>query len=67
MVKIDLCIRCGACAKACPVDAIFMDISGEPFVCIHCGRCVPFCPHACLEMADTSNPPLKRDEEELQP
>ena len=45
-----LCIRCGECADACPVDAVYLDETGDPFVCIHCGRCVPFCPHGCLEM-----------------
>jgi Fe-S-cluster-containing hydrogenase component 2 len=52
VVKKKLCIRCGACAKACPVDAIYLDPGSEPFVCIHCGRCVPFCPHDCLEMVE---------------
>jgi Fe-S-cluster-containing hydrogenase component 2 len=50
MVRKDLCIHCGRCAPACPVDAIALDEVGEPFVCIHCGRCVPFCPHDCLAM-----------------
>ena len=50
MVKNNLCILCGECASACPVDAIYLDSTGEPFVCIQCGRCVPFCPHDCLEM-----------------
>jgi len=49
VVRKKLCIRCGDCAKACPVDAIYLDASGEPFVCIHCGRCVQYCPHDCLE------------------
>jgi aldehyde:ferredoxin oxidoreductase len=49
VVKKKRCIRCGACAAACPADAIYLDPSGEPFVCIHCGRCVEFCPHDCLE------------------
>src|SRR5512143_2253313 len=40
IVRKKLCIRCGECAKACPVDAIFLDTTREPFVCIHCGRCV---------------------------
>jgi Fe-S-cluster-containing hydrogenase component 2 len=35
---------------ACPVDAVYLDPTGEPFVCLHCGQCVPFCPHDCLEM-----------------
>jgi len=52
VVKKDLCIRCGACVKACPVDAIAEDFEGAPYVCIHCGRCVEFCPHDCLEMVD---------------
>jgi ferredoxin len=51
-VRKKLCIRCGECAKACPVDAIYLDHAGEPFVCIHCGKCIPFCPHDCLELMD---------------
>ena len=54
--KKKLCIRCGECAKACPVDAIFMDHDDRPYVCIHCGRCVGFCPHDCLEMAEIVQP-----------
>lgn len=54
-VRKKLCTRCGACAAACPVDAIFIDQEGEPFVCLHCGRCIPFCPHDCLELTDVAN------------
>ena len=50
IVRTKLCIRCGECAPACPVDAVYLDQAGEPYVCIHCGRCVEFCPHDCLEM-----------------
>jgi Fe-S-cluster-containing hydrogenase component 2 len=57
IVKKKLCIRCGDCAEACPVDAIYLDDTDEPFVCIHCGRCVPFCPHDCLEMVKVSAEP----------
>lgn len=52
-VKVDrsLCIRCGRCAEACPVDAVYIDAeSALPYVCIHCGRCVAFCPHTCIEL-----------------
>ncbi len=52
IVKKKLCIRCGECVDACPVDAIFQNHEGEVFVCIHCGRCVDFCPQGCLEMQE---------------
>ncbi len=52
IVKKKLCIRCGECVDACPVDAIFQNHEGEVFVCIHCGRCVEFCPQGCLEMQE---------------
>jgi Fe-S-cluster-containing dehydrogenase component len=54
LVKKRLCIRCGECAAACPVGAVYLDESREPFVCIHCGKCVSFCPHDCLEMVEAS-------------
>jgi Fe-S-cluster-containing dehydrogenase component len=50
--KKNLCIRCGECARACPVDAIYLDHDERPYVCIHCGRCVAFCPHDCLELVE---------------
>ncbi len=64
-----LCIRCGACAKACPVDAIYIDAALEPYVCIHCGRCVPLCPHDCLEHTELSrsvSPALKEATADLE-
>jgi Fe-S-cluster-containing dehydrogenase component len=49
-----LCIRCGECARACPVDAIHLSAQDNaPYLCIHCGRCVAFCPHSCLALNDT--------------
>lgn len=63
IVKKDLCIRCGACIEACPVNAIAEDDEGNPYVCIHCGRCVGFCPHQCLEMED-SDPEAARAKKE---
>lgn len=51
-VRKSLCIQCGDCANACPVNAIYLDVTGEPYVCIHCGRCVEFCPHDCLELVE---------------
>ena len=60
-VKRELCIECGDCAAACPVDAIHLDAAGLPFVCIHCGRCVVFCPHDCLEMAQAGRKPVDQE------
>jgi len=54
IVKRALCIRCGQCVEACPVEAIYQDQGGEVYVCIHCGQCVPFCPQNCLEMVETA-------------
>ena len=51
----ELCLLCGRCASACPVNAIRLDAeTGEPVLCVHCGNCVPFCPHACLAMVDAA-------------
>lgn len=52
VVRKKLCIRCGKCRAACPVDAIAENDQGEVFVCIHCGICVGFCPQDCLEMGE---------------
>ena len=52
VVTKSLCIHCGEGAKACPVDAVFLDPMGEPYLCPHCGRCVSFCPNDCLELMD---------------
>ena len=54
IVRQSLCIRCGESARACPVDAIYLDSTGDPFLCIHCGRCVSFCSHDCLEMREVA-------------
>lgn len=52
LMKKDLCIRCGECARACPVGAIYLDLKARPYVCIHCGRCVAYCPHDCLQLVE---------------
>lgn len=66
-VSKKLCIRCGDCAAACPVDAIYLDSDSDPFVCIHCGRCVAFCPHDCLEMKTIASEMSESDSGEVTP
>lgn len=45
----DKCIKCGLCAKNCPVNCISGEIRKTPFVidqnkCIKCGNCFSVCP-----------------------
>lgn len=44
----ETCLRCGACAERCPMQAISMDEeTGLPLVdhsCVGCGQCVGICP-----------------------
>ncbi|MGI6238317.1 MAG: glycyl-radical enzyme activating protein, partial [Christensenellales bacterium] len=46
------CIRCGACARACPEGAIRAedDFRLEARVCTGCGDCVPVCPNRALKI-----------------
>ena len=55
IVRKKLCIRCGSCVTACPVDAIYESAEREVFVCIHCGKCVKFCPQGCLDYQGVSD------------
>jgi heterodisulfide reductase subunit A2 len=64
IVKIekDLCTWCGACAEACPFDAIKMvkdekkDIAAiNNSVCKGCGMCLPVCPTDAIDLIAYSN------------
>ena len=49
----NLCIGCGECEKACPVDAIRMDSEWYiPIVCVQCGICTQYCPHGVIQMVE---------------
>ena len=48
----DACVKCGACAEQCPVEAIS---EGEtqyeinPDICVSCGACAEQCPMSAIE------------------
>jgi len=54
----DSCVKCGICAKKCPIDAIEMTDTGDGSkmpevneqICIGCGVCVSNCPKGSLTM-----------------
>lgn len=61
-VNKDACTWCGACAKACPFDAISMvEENGKQLaainnaVCKGCGMCLPVCPTDAIDLIAYSN------------
>lgn len=56
---MDLCDQCGACAEACPLDAIVLKGSTyriKPDLCDHCMACVPACPNNVMKVDDEGLP-----------
>jgi ferredoxin len=51
-VKIDRrrCVNCGACIRACPLDAAKGRVAGKRFAadCFSCGRCLNVCPEDAI-------------------
>ena len=50
-VKESECVGCGACADACPNDAITVDDIAviDASKCVDCGACVDECPSSAIE------------------
>ena len=68
-IKIEDCITCGLCARACPSLAIQVDRKAgtwtiSRFDCVQCGSCVIACPKNCLTMEKGYTEPdiLKKSE-----
>ena len=49
------CVKCGVCARQCPVGAIPMDDPSQTLndLCINCMRCVQVCPVSSRALPDT--------------
>jgi len=58
--QADQCIACAACTKACPANALVMEVDMETGErrweismarCIFCGRCEEVCPTAAIKLS----------------
>ncbi|MGV7976194.1 MAG: ferredoxin family protein [Anaerolineaceae bacterium] len=55
VIELSLCIRCGACAAACPEHALAMDIESDtpffakPEACTYCTECEAVCPQNAIQ------------------
>jgi ferredoxin len=59
-----LCVQCGICADACPVDAIHEE--GDAYVihddeCTNCGVCIDACPIGVMYSHAQAATPIKCD------
>ena len=52
LIDAAICIRCGACEAACPIDAITHDSNNyvvSADTCKMCMNCVPVCPTGAID------------------
>ncbi len=51
VVNGDVCVKCGACASVCPVEAFHIAENQyvvDPDTCIDCGVCISECPQGAI-------------------
>ena len=59
VVKLQVCIQCGKCAKACEAGAISQNAKGvyviDKKLCTGCGKCVGVCPFGVMVRGDITS------------
>lgn len=62
-IKINTCVQCGKCAKACEAGAITQNAKGVYMInkklCVGCGKCVEVCPFGLIAKPEDKEVPTK--------
>ena len=58
VIDKNICVACGACAKACPKEAISVYrgcyARADAEKCVGCGLCAKTCPAGCITVSERS-------------
>lgn len=65
LLKKEKCIGCGACRRACIINAVFWDEeNNKPLICFYCGYCAKYCHYGVIELRKTEKEMQKKLEAE---